>query len=149
MRPGYRRILAGLLLAACLAPGTWLREPPRPRQLNLDLRFVSQPLPPRQEIARHLGAFELEGAWKLESDRWRFGGYSSLAGGTVRIHNPAGQTTAFVEFGRSAVEATTTASMPIPSGATEVFGVGPATTHIAGITAADTADLFITPGQGF
>ncbi len=77
------------------------------------------------------------------------GGYSSLAGGTVRIHNPAGQTTAFVEFGRSDVEATTTASMPIPSGATEVFGVGPATTHIAGITAADTADLFITPGQGF
>lgn len=73
-----RRIAAVLLLAAALAPGTWLREKPPVRHLQLDLRFAAQKLPPPAELAKHLGPFELEGAWVMESRRWRFGGYSAL-----------------------------------------------------------------------
>jgi hypothetical protein len=67
-------------------------------------------------------------------------------GSDVRLYN-AGGATVFVAFGNSAVEAAIT-SMPIPSGAVEVFSAGPGSTHVAAITAAGTATLYATTGRG-
>lgn len=64
---------------------------------------------------------------------------------TVRIHN-AGAVTVFVQFGDSAVEATTS-HMPLPANVVEVFSVG-AATHIAGITASGSATVYLTTGFG-
>lgn len=64
----------------------------------------------------------------------------------VRVFND-GAATMFIAFGESGVVATT-ASLPIPSGAVEVFSVNPATTHIAAITAVGTTTLYATSGRG-
>ncbi len=66
---------------------------------------------------------------------------------SVRVYN-AGAATAFVQFGDSTVAAATATSIPIPSGAIEVFGIGEAITHVAGITASGTATLYCTSGLG-
>lgn len=67
-------------------------------------------------------------------------------GGNVRLYN-SGTVTVFVAFGGSAVAATTTASMPLPAGAVEVFAVGEVL-YLAGITASGTATVYATIGQG-
>jgi hypothetical protein len=72
------RRLAALLLLAALAPGTWLRTPPVPRSLDLALRIVPLPLPPRAIAQANLGPFELEQVWQLKSPHFYFGGYSAL-----------------------------------------------------------------------
>jgi hypothetical protein len=64
---------------------------------------------------------------------------------SARVVN-AGTATAFLKFGDSTVEATTT-DMPILSGATETFTKG-AATHIAAITASGTATVYLTSGEG-
>jgi hypothetical protein len=74
-----------LLLIVALAPGTWLRSPIPPPSYKLDLRFVRLNLPSRDELARHLGPFRLEAAWRMESPHAKFGGYSAL------VPLPAGQ----------------------------------------------------------
>ena len=72
------RRLAALLLLVALAPGTWLRMPPAPRSLELDLRIVPLPLPPHAIARANLGPFELQQVWQLKSPHFSFGGYSAL-----------------------------------------------------------------------
>jgi hypothetical protein len=72
------RLLALLFVAVLLAPGTWLREPVPPPIHAVDLRFRPLTLPPSEELARHLGVFDLVGAWEMTSHYSRFGGYSAL-----------------------------------------------------------------------
>jgi hypothetical protein len=67
-----------LLLIIAVAPGTWLRSAIPPPIYRLDLRFVRLELPSREELARHLGPFRLEAAWRMESPHSKFGGYSAL-----------------------------------------------------------------------
>jgi hypothetical protein len=69
------------------------------------------------------------------------------AGMEVRLYN-AGSATVFVNFGISTVAATTTAGMPLPSGAIEVLTVGPGVTYVAALTASGTATLYATSGRG-
>ena len=73
-----RRLLALLILAAALAPGTWLRQALPPPSYDLDLRFDQVRLPARAELAAHLAPFELEAAWRLHSAHEDFGSYSAL-----------------------------------------------------------------------
>ncbi len=70
----------------------------------------------------------------------------NMGGVSVRVYN---STTAivFIQFGDSTVTATT-AKMPIPSGNTETFQIGPSVTHVAGITASVTGTLYCTTGVG-
>ena len=65
---------------------------------------------------------------------------------SVRLHN-ATSVTVFVQFGGSTVEATT-ANMPLPAGAVEIFEIGGGATHIAAITASGTGTLYATTGRG-
>lgn len=60
----------------------------------------------------------------------------------VRVLN-AGSQLAFIRFAGTA----TTADLPIPSGATEVFTKNGAAS-IAAITAASTTTLYVTTGEG-
>lgn len=64
----------------------------------------------------------------------------------VRIYN-AGSAVAYVRFGDSSITATT-AKVPIPPGAVEIFAFG-GCTHIAAIADTGlTTTLKITPGRG-
>ena len=72
------RRLAALVLLLGLAPGTWLRTPAAPHNLNLDLRIVPLPLPQRTISRANLGPFELEQVWQIQSRHFFFGGYSAL-----------------------------------------------------------------------
>jgi hypothetical protein len=69
----------------------------------------------------------------------------------IRVWNSGGSTV-FVRFGSSAATVTAvTTDMPIPAGAVEVFTIGcndGYTCVAAGITAAGTATLYFTVGQG-
>lgn len=64
----------------------------------------------------------------------------------VRLVNK-GTADVFLEFGTVAVVATLAAGMILPAGQTEVFQPGLAT-HLAGITAASTAQVYATSGVG-
>ena len=64
---------------------------------------------------------------------------------TLRVFN-ATAVTVFIQFGDSTVVATT-AKMPIPAGAVEVFSIG-GSTYIAGITISGTCTVYATPGRG-
>lgn len=68
----------------------------------------------------------------------------------VRIFN-AGPSTAFIAFGDSAVEAAVT-DYPVPAGAIEVVTMQnpdkAQITHAAAITAASTATVYLTTGDG-
>lgn len=63
---------------------------------------------------------------------------------SVRLYND-GSTPVFVEFGGSTVTAALASGMPVPPGGAETFNPRGGT-HVAGITAAGTADLYATPG---
>lgn len=73
-----RRIIFLFLLIAALAPGTWLREPPRRISTEQSLRLAPLPVPNAQQIGSRLGPFRLEAVWHLTSPNSDFGGYSSL-----------------------------------------------------------------------
>jgi hypothetical protein len=77
MRYAVRRLPA-LILVLVLAVVTWLQEEQPPANDEMALRFVPQRLPGKAALAPHLGAFELEGVWRLDSPHHRFGGYSAL-----------------------------------------------------------------------
>lgn len=73
---------------------------------------------------------------------------SSPAELTVIVFNE-GPSTAFVKFGSSTVTAAVASGHPIAAGASEVFSVNAtANTHLAAITAASTATLYVTSGAG-
>lgn len=63
----------------------------------------------------------------------------------VRLRQ-AGTAEVYIQFGDSTVTATTS-HMPVGSGSTELFSKG-AATHVAFITAAGTASLTFTSGEG-
>lgn len=63
----------------------------------------------------------------------------------VRVVN-AGSVTVFLEFGGSAVAATTTTGMPVVAGATEIFYGR--RQYVAAITASGSAVIYFTPGEG-
>jgi hypothetical protein len=65
---------------------------------------------------------------------------------TARFYN-AGPQTVFVVWGVGAQTASTSTSMPIPSGNTETFSIG-VSDHVGAITASSTATLYVTPGLG-
>ncbi len=73
---------------------------------------------------------------------------------TYLVTNEGGQTT-FIAFGDSTVTATvpngaTGGSMPVTPLAVQVFRAGVTRpTHVAAITAADTATVYVTPGEGY
>ena len=76
------------------------------------------------------------------------GSGSANATRVIRISAPATNAQiVFVEFGNSAITATT-ASMPILPGTIEVFHVGEFATHVAHITASSTSTVYGTPGDG-
>lgn len=68
-------------------------------------------------------------------------------GGVVRVTNVS-DTEAFVAFGTSAITTAANTGMPILGNSAELFTVGEKETYAAGITAAGSADLYFTPGQG-
>lgn len=72
-----RRLLA-LLLVVAVAPGTWLRSASEPENLAQELTVRPLPRPDPAVLKPHLGPFELEGVWQLDSPRDGFGGYSAL-----------------------------------------------------------------------
>lgn len=65
----------------------------------------------------------------------------------VRVNN-LGSATVFINFGTSAVTATTAAGMPITAAAPEVFSVPDGATHVAAITASGTATVYFTASTG-
>lgn len=68
------------------------------------------------------------------------------ASGAVRVFN-AGDVTAFIEFGSSAVTAALGTSIPLPAGAVETFAVS-SVSHLAAIVASGSAQIYATPGEG-
>lgn len=69
----------GLLMLGLLVLATCAREPlPRP-DYRLGLRFTPLSLPPERVLTGHLGAFRLEGAWRMDSGHAWWGGFSALA----------------------------------------------------------------------
>jgi len=93
-----RRLILLLFVAAGLAPTTWLYEPPPPRIRTLDLEFQALHRPPPGELARQLGPFRLERAWRMTSRFSYFGGYSALlplGGGRLLAFSDRGLRLAF------------------------------------------------------
>lgn len=75
-----------------------MRTPPAARSLDLSLRIVALPLPPRAIAQADLGPFELEQVWQLKSRHFYFGGYSALVplgGGRILAVSDIG---AFLRF---------------------------------------------------
>lgn len=66
----------------------------------------------------------------------------------VMITSAATSALAFIAFGDSTVAATVAASCPILAGTAQVFTVPAGATHIAAITGATTATLYVTSGDG-
>lgn len=73
----------------------------------------------------------------------------------VRVTNLDATNEAYIEFGISTVVAvvpgsngSSPGSLCIGPGKTEGYSIGPAVTHVAGISAAGTPKLMFTPGNG-
>lgn len=73
--------------------------------------------------------------------------HPSAGGGSILVANDGGET-AFVTFGDSTVEATETNGVAVLKGKSRLFGINPAITHAAAITAANTANVHFVPGRG-
>jgi hypothetical protein len=89
-----RRLLLVILLILGLAPAMCVYQTAKPWNPTLTLHFTPVILPPKAELARHLGVFELEGAWQLTSLYSSFGGYSAL------VPLPDGRLIAIADNGR-------------------------------------------------
>ncbi len=69
----------GILLLALLIASVWLRtDPPSPSNCE-QLDVARLPLPDAEVARAQLGAFRLDGVWRLTSPHEGFGGYSALA----------------------------------------------------------------------
>lgn len=69
--------IAILILILALAPGLWWRSDVA-KPSGPPLVFLPLPVPPREELAPHLGSLQLEQAWQLRSASAHFGSYSAL-----------------------------------------------------------------------
>lgn len=65
-----------------------------------------------------------------------------------RIRTDAGDAVVYLQFGDATVTASTSTSMAVGPGMAEVISVPLGATYVAGITAATTATVYITPGEG-
>lgn len=65
----------------------------------------------------------------------------------VLVYN-AGPSMVFVEFGLSGKTAAVTTALPVPVGVIYVLSIDPTFTHIATITGAGTATVYVTVGAG-
>lgn len=72
-----RRWLA-ILLTVAVGIGFFLREPPPYRDFGQRITVTREPLPSAAAAKPHLGAFRLEGIWRITSRNATFGGYSTL-----------------------------------------------------------------------
>jgi hypothetical protein len=77
-RGTVRRLILVLLLILVLAPPILWYQTAKPVDRRPIVHFTPIVLPPRAELARHLGAFELQAAWVMTSPHSEFGGYSAL-----------------------------------------------------------------------
>ena len=68
-------------------------------------------------------------------------------GGMQVLIYSAGTAASFIKFGDSTVTAAVT-DIAIPSGFNRIFTIPPGVTHVAGITAASTATVYFTRGDG-
>lgn len=95
----WRRLVAGVLIALALAPGTFLRTPiPLERSTDLAIAPVTD-LPE----TRSGSGFTREGVWELTSSSMAFGGYSALlpmGGDSLRLFSDRGQRLTFPVPGR-------------------------------------------------
>jgi hypothetical protein len=69
---------------------------------------------------------------------------------TLRLFND-GAAVVFVSFGGSGVTASATGAgmgVPLAPGSVECFRPPQTATHVAGVTAAGAANLYVTPGEG-
>jgi hypothetical protein len=87
-------LLLVILLILGLAPAMCVYQTAKPWNPTPSLRFTPVRLPPKPELARHLGAFELDGAWQMTSVYSSFGGYSAL------VPLPDGRLIAIADNGR-------------------------------------------------
>jgi hypothetical protein len=71
-----------------------------------------------------------------------------VGGGPHLIIQSAGTADAFCEFGSSTVSAAVATGFPIRSGVVMTLTRPPAATHIACITSASTATVYVTTGDG-
>jgi hypothetical protein len=69
----FPRLILTLVLAAAIAPGTWVRSPLPPEPRSPFARIAALPVQPVRA-----GPFVLEGAWHLTGEGRNFGGYSAL-----------------------------------------------------------------------
>lgn len=94
-----RRLLALLLVALGLAPGTWWRAPAIAEDERQTLAFV-----PLEVAAADLGPLELAGAWELRSGNRHFGSFSALVAlgdGTLLSASDSGRMLRFTPPGVS------------------------------------------------
>lgn len=96
-REAVRRVLLALLLILGFAPGTWSYQTGRPWNEEAALRFTPVALPPKAELAPHLGAFALEGIWEMTSPHGGAGGLSAL------LALPDGRLLAVTDYARRVV----------------------------------------------
>ena len=87
------RLFLVFLLALAVAPGTWFREAPVPRNERQGITFTPIKLPPESVLKANLGAFELAGAWRMDGEHSDFGSFSAL------IRTGAGKFIAFSDKG--------------------------------------------------
>jgi hypothetical protein len=104
-------VILVLLLILGLAPPILWYQAAKPVDFRPIVHFTPIALPPKTELSRHLGAFELEAAWAMTSPHSGFGGYSALlpeAGGQLLTisdearwlrFSPPGTALATPEFG--------------------------------------------------
>ena len=71
--PPLRRLILILAVALLLAPGTWLRSPPAPRDASQSVRLIRLAVP-----MQPVGDMQLQALWKLTSANSSFGGFSAL-----------------------------------------------------------------------
>lgn len=63
------------------------------------------------------------------------------------ITSPAGGAVAFLNFGDSTVAAAVASSFPVLPGSAQIVTVGPNVTHVAGMTGATSATVYVTSGH--
>lgn len=71
----------------------------------------------------------------------------SVTDQTLWVQNVAGGAVAFVNFGDSSVSAAAATSTPILPGSGQLITVGPDATHVAGVTGATSATVYVTSGR--
>lgn len=97
-----RRLLLLMIVTLGLAPGTWLRSEPTPRDRDSRQILAITPIPAR---VGDLGGLRVAGAWELGSRNRHFGGYSAMVvldDGSLLAGSDRGRVLHFMPPGRDA-----------------------------------------------